>query len=115
VESLIPGELKDLERETFLNRLPEFDELWSRKIKEASGQGKTLRYTGRLKEGRIKIGVESLPKNSSLGQLQGTDNLLRIFSSRYSETPLTIQGAGAGREVTAAGVLNDILKITKEQ
>lgn len=115
VESLIPGELKDLDRETFLNRLPEFDELWSRKIKEASGQGKTLRYTGRLKEGRIKIGVESLPKNSSLGQLQGTDNMLRIFSSRYSETPLTIQGAGAGREETAAGVLNDILKITKEQ
>lgn len=115
VETLIPEKLKHLDRETFLDRLPEFDEYWSNKIEEASAKGETLRYTGKLKDGHIKIGVESLPKNSPLGQLQGTDNMLRIFSSRYSETPLIIQGAGAGREVTAAGVLNDILKITKEQ
>lgn len=115
VETLIPEKLKDLDREAFLERLPEIDEYWSEKIKKASAKGETLRYTGKLKDGSIKIGVESLPKNSSLGQLQGTDNMLRIFSSRYADTPLIIQGAGAGREVTAAGVLNDILKITKEQ
>jgi len=114
VESLIPGELKNLDRESFLKRLPEFDEYWKNRLDEAASKGETLRYTGKLKDGKIRIGVESLPMNSSLGQLKGTDNLLRIFSSRYAETPLIIQGAGAGREVTAAGVLNDILKITKE-
>lgn len=114
VETLIPDELKDVDMESFLERLPEFDEYWSQKVEEASAKGETLRYTGKLKNGKVKIGIESLPKNSPLGQLQGTDNILRIFSSLYSETPLTIQGAGAGREVTAAGVLNDVLKITKE-
>ena len=114
VETLIPNELKDVDRTSFLERLPEFDEFWNQKIEEASAKGETLRYTGKLKDGKVSIGIESLPKSSPLGQLQGTDNMLRIFSNLYAETPLTIQGAGAGREVTAAGVLNDILKITKE-
>lgn len=114
VENLIPEPLKELDRQMFLERLSEFDEYWKERIDEATSRGETLRYTGKLKKGRITIGVESLPVNSPLGQLKGTDNMLRIFSSRYAETPMIIQGAGAGREVTAAGVLNDILKITKE-
>ncbi len=115
VETLIPDELKELDRDTFLERLSEYDDYWRTRVEDALSKDETLRYTGKLKDGKIRIGVESLPVNSSLGQLKGTDNLLRIFSSRYAETPLIIQGAGAGREVTAAGVLNDILKITKEQ
>ncbi|MDX1586793.1 MAG: hypothetical protein R3222_08610, partial [Balneolaceae bacterium] len=114
VESLIPEPLKELDRQAFLDRLPEFDAYWKKRMDDAASKGETLRYTGKLKDGQITIGVESLPVNSPLGQLKGTDNMLRIFSSRYAETPMIIQGAGAGREVTAAGVLNDILKITKE-
>lgn len=114
VENLIPEPLKVLDRESFMERLSEFDDYWKSRMDEAASKGETLRYTGKLKDGRITIGVESLPVNSPLGQLKGTDNMLRIFSSRYAETPMIIQGAGAGREVTAAGVLNDILKITKE-
>lgn len=115
IETLIPDPLKELDGETFLERLPEFDGYWKKRMDEALSKQKTLRYTGKLKDGKISIGVESLPINSPLGQLKGTDNMLRIFSSRYAKTPMIIQGAGAGREVTAAGVLNDILKITKEQ
>lgn len=111
VESLIPNKLKDLNRETFLERLKEFDSPWEKKINNAKSRGETLRYTGTLRNGSIKIGVEQLPENSSLGQLRGTDNLLRIHSRRYDETPVIIQGPGAGREVTAAGVLADVLKI----
>lgn len=32
---------------------------------------------------------------------------------RYSEQPLIIKGAGAGAEVTASGVLSDIIKASK--
>jgi aspartokinase/homoserine dehydrogenase 1 len=35
-----------------------------------------------------------------------------VFSTaRYGENPLTISGRGAGPEVTAAGVLGDILAL----
>lgn len=36
---------------------------------------------------------------------------LEIYSRCYSQQPLVIQGAGAGNDTTAAGVLADILDI----
>jgi homoserine dehydrogenase len=36
---------------------------------------------------------------------------LEIYSRCYNEQPLVIQGAGAGNDTTAAGVLADILDI----
>jgi aspartokinase/homoserine dehydrogenase 1 len=111
VESLIPNSLQDADSATFLERLGEADSVWADRITEATEKNQTLRYTGSLKNGKIKIGVEAVSKDSSLGQLAGTNNLLLIKSDRYSDQPLIIQGPGAGKEVTAAGVLADILKI----
>ena len=110
VESLIPEELINVDQATFLNRLSDYDKQWMHRIKEVQKNDKTLRYTGKLVDGVISIGIESVPKDSPLGQLKGTDNLVQIFSDFYNQTPLVIQGAGAGRQVTAAGVLTDILK-----
>ena len=36
---------------------------------------------------------------------------LEIYSRCYNEQPLVIQGAGAGNDTTAAGVLADILDL----
>lgn len=113
VESLIPAELSSVDQATFLRRLPEFDNQWRQRIQQAQQRNQTLRYTGRLVDGTISIGIQSVPKDSPLGQLQGTDNLVQIFSDFYDETPLVIQGAGAGKEVTAAGVMADILKTAR--
>lgn len=114
VESLIPDKLKDVDRDTFLRRLPEIDEYWKDKIKRANEKGKTLRYTGTLTGGTIQIGVQEIDARSPLGQLSGTDNLIHIFTKRYHTTPIIIQGPGAGKQVTAAGLLSDILKISKK-
>jgi len=40
----------------------------------------------------------------------GTDNKVAIFSDRYDANPLVIQGPGAGAEVTAAALQDDVLK-----
>jgi len=114
VETLIPEELTRTNRETFLKRLPEVDDYWQNKMDRARKSGDTLRYTGKFKNNKISIGVEAVPLNSPLGNLTGTDNLFQIFTRRYNQTPIIIQGPGAGKEVTAAGVLADILKIVKE-
>ena len=42
---------------------------------------------------------------------QGTDNRVAIFSDRYWEQPLLIQGPGAGAEVTASALLDDVIRI----
>ena len=114
VESLIPESLHDVDRETFLDRLPAHDGEWNRRVQAARDRGETLRYVGRLKDGQVQVGLQSVTADSPLGQLQGTDNLIQIYSELYAHTPLIIQGPGAGKHVTAAGVLSDILNIANQ-
>jgi homoserine dehydrogenase len=111
VESLIPEFLKDVDAAEFLERLHEADPAWKERIEEIRTAGKTLRYTGILKDGKIKVGIREVPLSSPLGSLRGTNNLIEIRSRRYSDQSLIIQGPGAGKEVTAAGVLSDVLRI----
>jgi homoserine dehydrogenase len=57
------------------------------------------------------VGVEAVPEASPLGRLQGTDNQVVVHTRRYRANPLVVTGPGAGAEVTAAGVLNDVVAI----
>ncbi len=43
----------------------------------------------------------------------GTDNQFTFTTPRYLEQPLVITGPGAGPGVTAAGVLNDVLRLER--
>ena len=43
-----------------------------------------------------------------MGSASGTRNLVTFHSRRYQREPLVISGPGAGADVTAAGILNDI-------
>lgn len=75
-----------------------------------------LRYVGELDvlSKKLEVKLISVPKSSPLGQLKGADNLIEIYTKSYGEIPIVIQGAGAGKEVTARGVLTDILKIAEK-
>lgn len=72
-----------------------------------------LRYVGELDifTQKLEVKLVSVPKTTALGQLKGADNLIEIYTKSYGEIPIVIQGAGAGKEVTARGVLTDILRI----
>jgi homoserine dehydrogenase len=56
--------------------------------------------------------LPSLPFLRQLLVSQGADAVFEIYTDSYGDHPLVIQGAGAGKVVTARGVLSDILKIT---
>ena len=75
-----------------------------------------LRYVGELNvlTNQLEVKLISVPQNSPLGQLKGADNLIEIYTQSYGEIPIVIQGAGAGRAVTARGVLSDILKLSEK-
>ena len=59
------------------------------------------------------IGLNKVDLTSDIGSLYGPDNIVIIKTERYFNNPLVIKGPGAGLEVTAAGVLGDLLKIIK--
>lgn len=74
-----------------------------------------LRYIGELDifNQTLEVKLISEPNHTALGQLKGADSLIEIYTKSYGENPIVIQGAGAGKEVTARGVLTDILKIAQ--
>lgn len=84
--------------------------------KITQSENHVLRYVGELDVVNQKLEVKliSTPVNSALGQLKGADNLIEIYTKSYGEIPIVIQGAGAGKQVTARGVLNDVLKISEK-
>ncbi len=113
VESLVPKELIDYQVNGFLDHLSFYDDHWKNRNSQALLNNKRLRYTGEFTPDGIEIGIKEVPSDSPLGGLQKTDNLIQIFSERYSDSPIVIQGPGAGKGVTAAGVLSDIIQISK--
>ena len=74
-------------------------------------RSRSLRYVASINDGKIDVGLVALDENAPLGRLRGTNNQVTIKSTRYNENPLIVTGPGAGAEVTAAGVLNDIIAI----
>ena len=84
--------------------------------KLAQKQNHVLRYIGELDviHKKLEVKLVSEPNNNVLGQLKGADNLIEIYTKSYGENPIVIQGAGAGKEVTARGILTDILKIASQ-
>lgn len=111
VESLIPNKYADLSIKEFLEKLSETDSHWKNKNSTALVNNKRLRYVGTFTAEGIIVGIKEVAADSPLGGLKGTDNLIQIYTKRYAESPIVIQGPGAGKEVTAAGILSDILEI----
>ena len=59
-----------------------------------------------------RVGLQTVGRASPFFGLKGTDNQVAFTTVRYRKNPLVITGPGAGPAVTAAGVLNDILRLT---
>lgn len=111
VESLVPVWAQSLTKEEFLQRLPELDEEWSARAKAARKSGAVLRYIAQVTASKVAVGVRTVPESSPFARVRGSDNQLVFTTARYKNNPLVIIGPGAGAEVTAAGVLNDILRL----
>lgn len=111
VDTLVPEKLISLSTEEFLDHLPEFDGHWKSRNAQAMVNNRKLRYVGKFTPDGIQVGVQEVKGDSPLGGLKGTDNLIQIYTKRYADSPIVIQGPGAGRDVTAAGVLGDIIDI----
>lgn len=120
VEALYPESFADLPVPEFMKRLPELDADISKRVAEASAEDCVLRYVACLEfdennSAKLSVGLKSVQRSSALGTLDGTDNLLQLFSDSYSSSPLVVRGAGAGARVTAIGVLADIVHLARVQ
>ncbi|WP_321254365.1 aspartate kinase [Psychroserpens sp.] len=116
IESLVPKQLNGKTTvHQFNSRIKELDKLFLKRKLELS-ENQVLRYVGELdvEANVLEVKLISEASQSVLGQLKGADSIFEIFTESYGEKPLVVQGAGAGRDVTARGVLSDIVKLSSQ-
>ena len=116
VASLVPAPLAGLPPDAVDAALPALDAPLRQRFANAYKDGERLRFVARLERGldggtTARVGLAALPVEHPLASGAGTDNKVAIWSDRYRTQPLVIQGPGAGAEVTAAGLLDDALRI----
>ena len=108
LEALVPGLEEGLDP-----AIAAFAPVVSARIADAADRGSVLRYVARIDADGVSVGLREVPASGPIGSLQGPDNILVFQTRRYPDYPLVIRGPGAGAEVTAAGVLGDLLKIAQ--
>ncbi|MGF1586477.1 MAG: bifunctional aspartate kinase/homoserine dehydrogenase I [Bacteroidales bacterium] len=89
---------------------PFFNELKTK----AALENKVMHYVGMLSEGKVKIQLLMLDSSHPFYNLSGSDNIISITTNRYLYNPMVIKGPGAGAEVTAAGVLADMVRVAAD-
>jgi aspartokinase/homoserine dehydrogenase 1 len=111
-DDLVPRSLRKLPLDQFMARLKEVDEEWRKRVAREAARGRVLRYVVTATPRGVSARLAAVPLSSPTGALQGTRNLVAFTTRRYSSEPLVISGPGAGAEVTAAGILNDIYSLS---
>ncbi len=120
IQNLIPESLREVSTPVFLESLEKMNAGYQ-KIKENQDSVHVLRYIGDLygnladeHGAKLEVKLVSVPENSPIGSLRGSDSIFEIYTESYGEQPIVIQGAGAGAQVTARGVFGDILRLTEK-
>ena len=113
VEELCPADWNALTVPGFLDACRGLDAAFAERVEAARDRGEVLRHVAEVKDSRCRVGLRSIPAAGLLGGLKGTDNVVALHSRRYAR-PLTVCGAGAGVEVTAAAVREDLIQLAVE-
>jgi aspartokinase/homoserine dehydrogenase 1 len=114
-------EQKDIENKMFLSdryfggdvenfySMIEKNEIYFKNLyNDAKAANKKLQFIASIRNGKAKTGLEKIDETHPFYNLDGTDNSILLYTDFY-QSPLRIQGAGAGAKQTASGILNDIL------
>jgi homoserine dehydrogenase len=113
VESLYPPEMDALSVDEFLREADALDAPMRQRAAELTAGGRKLRYAAEISDGKLRVGLVGAAPESKLGSIRSSDSIV-VFHTRYfSDNPLAVSGRGAGQEVTASGVLGDIVSLSR--
>ncbi|MDM7923553.1 MAG: bifunctional aspartate kinase/homoserine dehydrogenase I, partial [Pyrinomonadaceae bacterium] len=107
-ESCLEGSVDDFYKELARN-----EEHFRGLLDAAVADGKKLKYIASFSDGKASVGLEQIGPDHNFANLSGKDNAVLFYTNRYAEQPLVVKGAGAGADVTAAGVFADIIRASR--
>ncbi|MFP2905510.1 bifunctional aspartate kinase/homoserine dehydrogenase I [Pyxidicoccus sp. 3LFB2] len=106
--------------DAFLQGLKAQDSTYADRVTRCRHAGTVLRYLARIDPSKvgtgspvIRVGPVAVEAGQPAADLRGSESFVSFTTTRHSDFPLTVRGAGAGGAVTASGVLADILRISQ--
>ena len=125
-ESLLPEELRDWEPDTSDGAAPLVDQLCA--ALEPYDERTAARVTEMLADGMAPVQLSMVdvatgkasvrafapvPVDERVARCSGNEIIVEIASRCYSETPMILQGPGAGLQITASGLFADLLRLSR--
>ena len=107
-ESCVKGSVED-----FYAEMDKHEAHFRKLLDDAAAKGLKLKYIASFDNGKAAVGLQIIGPDHNFANLSGKDNAVLFYTNRYSELPLVIKGAGAGADVTAAGVFADIIRAAR--
>ncbi len=113
VEKILPPELERAGVKEASGMLPMVDEGMKSRVEVAKRKGCTLRYVGELDfdRGIFKIGFSEIPLDDPQASVKGSWNKVTMHPRYWMGEPLTVEGPGAGINVTTQGLMAGLYDI----
>jgi aspartokinase/homoserine dehydrogenase 2 len=110
-EPVIPERFLSGSLEDFWAQATDINDYLQSMWQQAQDQQQRLCYLATVGADGIRVAPQFIASDHPVAAIQPGDNIFIIDTEWYAANPLVIQGPGAGREVTAAGVLNDLIEV----
>ena len=107
-ESCLQGSVED-----FYAEMERHEDYFANLLKNAQSKNLSLKYIASFNDGKASVGLQEIDRAHNFANLSGKDNAVLFYTNRYADLPLVVKGAGAGADVTAAGVFADIIRASR--
>lgn len=112
VENFLPDAVFQTDdMDGFWDKLEDHDHEFEEFRKKIDAAGERLRLVASFDGKSATVSMKAYKSDHPLYNLEGSDSIVLFQTDRYKAQPLVVKGAGAGAEVTAAGVFADVIRI----
>ncbi len=112
-EGFLPASCLQGTVEDFYNEMERHESYFKDLLQKAGSQNLSLKYIASFDNGKASVGLQEIDAAHNFANLSGKDNAVLFYTNRYADLPLVVKGAGAGADVTAAGVFADIIRASR--
>ena len=124
-DTLLPAALADWTPDTaagspklglqLVEALKPYDDEISARVTALMADGKTpvQLCAVDVEAGTATIALEQVDSDSRLARCSANENIVEIYSRRYCDSPMVLQGPGAGAGITASGLFADLLHLSR--
>ncbi len=112
IQNLVPESARNgTDVDQFFDVLSGYDDDFENMRTDAEKEGRKLCYIARFENGKGVVKLEKISRDHPFYDLDGSDNILALYTRYYKESPMVIKGPGAGANVTSGGIVADILRV----